>query len=71
MIQNQKKGNELKFILALIIGIIFSPLLFAQTDSVDVTFFYSPNSNPSTVYLPGEFNGWTYNSNSLMSKVPR
>ena len=30
---------------------------FAQ-DSVDVTFYYYPTDNPSSVHIPGEFNGW-------------
>lgn len=32
---------------------------FAKSqDSVDVTFRYTPPTNPATVYLVGEFNGW-------------
>jgi glycosidase len=32
--------------------------LFAQPDSVDVTFYYKPSGNPAAVFLPGEFNNW-------------
>jgi hypothetical protein len=39
----------------------------AQIDSVDITFFYRPSGHPSTVYLPGEFNGWVLNSRSAMT----
>lgn len=60
----------MKYIITLIISIVFSQILFAQSDSVDVTFFFSPDNNPNTVYLPGEFNGWTLTSSSLMSKDP-
>ena len=43
-------------ILSLII--FYSGIVFAQS-YVDVTFFYYPTDNPSSVYLRGEFNGWT------------
>lgn len=42
--------------------------LFAQAaDSVDVTFYYKPQDNPSIVYLPGEFNNWGPNSSGTIS----
>lgn len=41
--------------------------VFAQADSVDVTFFYKPSGNPSVVYLPGEFNNWGPNSNGTIA----
>src|SRR5574341_1299635 len=37
--------------------------LLAQADSVDVTFYYKPTTNPSIVFLPGEFNNWGPNNN--------
>ncbi len=41
---------------------------FGQTaDSVDVTFYYKPQDNPTAVYVPGEFNGWGPNSNGVIS----
>ncbi|MEJ2103822.1 MAG: glycogen-binding domain-containing protein, partial [Ignavibacteriaceae bacterium] len=47
---------------------IFSQILFSQQDdSVFVTFYYLPDNNPNNVYLPGEFNGWVLNANSLMT----
>lgn len=39
-----------------------APLLFAQTDSVDVTFYYKSAGAPAAVFLPGEFNNWGPNS---------
>jgi len=50
--------------------VISSLAIAQQDDSVDVTFFYYPEDNPNTVYLPGEFNGWTFNSSSLMIEDP-
>jgi glycosidase len=41
--------------------------LLAQTDSVDVTFFYKPAGNPSVVFLPGEFNHWGPNNNGVIA----
>ena len=36
-------------------------------DSVDVVFRYKPTtSNPSSVYLPGEFNSWGHNSGGVI-----
>lgn len=43
----------------MIVWIAFST--FGQSDSVDVTFYYSPKTNPSIVYLAGEFNQWANN----------
>jgi len=45
------------FILALLFIITTQPLV-AQSDSVDVTFRYTPSTPQSSVTLPGEFNGW-------------
>ncbi len=41
--------------------------LRAQSDSVDVVFFYRPQGNPDIVYLPGEFNNWGNNVNGRIS----
>jgi len=61
----------MKYLFTVFVFVIFSILISAQTDdSVDVTFFYHPADNPTTVYLPGEFNGWTFNSSSLMTEDP-
>ncbi len=51
------------FIIALA---AFTPIK-AQTDSVDVTFYYFPKGNPSVVYLAGEFNNWANNQNGVIS----
>ena len=59
-----------QYSIFIIIVTVFSQIIIAQSDSADVTFYYHPNDNPSTVYLPGEFNGWSLNSSSLMSKDP-
>jgi glycosidase len=58
----------MRYLLTIFIFSISINLLFAQNDSVDVTFFYHPEDNPNTVYLPGEFNGWTLNASSLMTE---
>ncbi len=56
------------FSALLFFGILFTTASYAQTtDYVDVTFYFSPDISAGTVYLPGEFNGWTLNSNSLMT----
>jgi len=61
----------MKYLFTVFVFVIFSRLISAQTDdSVDVTFFYYPADNPTTVYLPGEFNGWTLNSASIMTFDP-
>lgn len=39
---------------------------FAQ-DSVDVTFYYKPLGNPSSVFVPGEFNNWGPNTNGTIA----
>ncbi len=45
-----------------------STILIAQVpDSVDVTFYFAPQDNPSVVYVPGEFNGWGPNSSGNIS----
>jgi len=60
------------FFLTIITALtIFSRACFGQVDSVDVTFVYRPSGNPSTVYLPGEFNGWVIGSSlSAMTYDP-
>jgi len=60
----------MRYLLTIFIFSISINMLLAQDDSVDVTFFYYPDDNPNTVYLPGEFNGWTLNSSSLMTEDP-
>ncbi len=58
-------------IFFIIFLMILPPMIQAQTtDSVDVTFYYKPTGNPSRVYLPGEFNGWSLTSIALMTKDP-
>jgi glycosidase len=47
--------------------LIFGINVFAQEDSVDVTFYHIPGSNPSVVYLPGEFNNWGNNNGGVIS----
>ena len=43
----------------------------AQTDSVDVTFYYTPQGTPSVVFVPGEFNNWGPNSaGSIAANAP-
>jgi glycosidase len=53
----------MKKLFTILYILVISSLVFAQQDdSVDVTFFYYPDDNPSSVYLRGEFNGWTENN---------
>ncbi|MDZ7303599.1 MAG: alpha-amylase family glycosyl hydrolase [candidate division KSB1 bacterium] len=54
--------------LFLVLGGFFSVAnLFAQADSVDVTFYYKPSGNPWVVFLPGEFNNWGPNSGGVIA----
>jgi glycosidase len=43
----------------LLILLLIPALLFSQSDSVDVTFYYTPPVVPDNIYLRGEFNGWS------------
>ena len=52
----------MRYLLTIFIFSISVNILLAQDDSVDVTFFYYPNDNPSSVYLRGEFNNWDLNN---------
>jgi len=54
-------------IIFLLLFVVTQVGISQQDDSVDVTFYYHPNNTPTNVYLPGEFNSWVLNSNSLMS----
>jgi len=57
--------------ISLLISFLIAVLIIsgnAQTsDSVDVTFFYKPDGNPSIVYLPGEFNNWANNNGGVIT----
>ena len=44
-----------------------SILLFSQSDSVDVTFYYQTVGYPTKVYLAGEFNKWANNQDGQIS----
>jgi glycosidase len=57
------------FTTLIILIVSLTNLNFGQlNDSVNVTFYYYPSDSPSSVYLPGEFNGWVINNpSSLMS----
>jgi hypothetical protein len=48
----------MKYVYAVFVILILSNFSFAQSD-VDVTFYYYPDDNPSSVLLRGEFNGWS------------
>ncbi|MDX9758114.1 MAG: alpha-amylase family glycosyl hydrolase [Bacteroidota bacterium] len=49
---------------SLLLALVFLAGLFGANaqDSVDVTFRYFPDGNPTLVHLPGEFNNWANNS---------
>jgi glycosidase len=51
----------MKLYTVLSVIIFYCGIVYAQS-TVDVTFFYYPTDNPSSVYLRGEFNGWTTNT---------
>ncbi len=62
----QRMLSTLFLMFILIIGI--PSFVFSQAeDSVDVTFYYKPNGNPTVVYLPGEFNNWGNNVGGVIS----
>jgi 1,4-alpha-glucan branching enzyme len=63
---NPKFPGRIRFLFAAFLS-IHNLLAQTQPDSVDVTFFYIASGNPSTVYLPGEFNNWGPNSNGFIS----
>lgn len=61
-----QQKNSLYWIVPLLL--IWSVVVYAQpADSVDVTFYYKPDGNPSVVYLPGEFNNWANNNNGQIT----
>ena len=47
----------MKKLMIVLVSLLLSQFLLGQ-DSVDVTFYYYPDNNPSNVHIPGEFNGW-------------
>jgi len=58
----------MKIYSSLVVLLLITRFTFSQQeDSVSVTFYYHPANTPTNVYLPGEFNGWVVNSNTLMS----
>jgi len=60
--------DKMKWLVCISIYLLlFIPKLTAQTDSVDVTFYYSATGNPAVVYLPGEFNNWGENQSGVVS----
>ncbi|MGA9408774.1 MAG: alpha-amylase family glycosyl hydrolase [Bacteroidota bacterium] len=57
-----------KTVLMFAITVASAFTMMAQsTDSVDVTFYYKPIDNPTSVFLPGEFNNWGPNSSGVIS----
>ena len=60
----------MKFVITIFLMSLISQFTYSQQDSVDVTFYYYPTDNPSTVYLRGEFNGWSLDNPMNFSKVP-
>lgn len=60
--------SRLFVFVAAFILLVARPVL-AQSDSVDVTFFYKPAGNPGAVFLPGEFNNWGPNSNGTIAST--
>ncbi len=59
----------MRFIAVSLLCMITLVPLMAQ-DSVDVFFTYKTTTNPTNVYLPGEFNNWANNSGGLISPNP-
>jgi len=59
-----------KLISFLTVFALFIPLmLFAQSDSVDVTFYFKTSSSASVVYIAGEFNNWANNIGGVISDM--
>ncbi len=56
--------NVSGFVIA--IFLLSGPLFAQSADSVDVTFTYLPKGNPTSVYLPGEFNSWGDDFNGVI-----
>ncbi|MDZ7269840.1 MAG: alpha-amylase family glycosyl hydrolase [candidate division KSB1 bacterium] len=54
-------------VLTAVLLLLLSPAGRAQSDSVDVFFYYKPTGNPSVVFLPGEFNNWGPNSSGVIA----
>ncbi|HMD14369.1 MAG TPA: hypothetical protein VKI62_07080, partial [Bacteroidota bacterium] len=59
----------MRFIAVSLLCMITLVPLMAQ-DSVDVYFTYKTTTNPTNVYLPGEFNNWANNSGGVISPNP-
>ena len=53
--------------LILILALACDNFALAQSDSVDVTFYYKPIGSPSSVFVPGEFNNWGPNTGGTIS----
>ena len=50
----------MKHFYKLIVLLLLTNLSYSQSnDSVDATFYYYPDNNPTSVHLRGEFNGWS------------
>ena len=62
----EKKSISIPLSFLMIIFLIL-PGSAQIPDSVDVTFFYKPDGNPSVVYLAGEFNHWANNSGGVIT----
>lgn len=63
------EGSVMKktvFMLAMTVVSAFT-MMAQTTDSVDVTFYFKPIDNPTSVFLPGEFNNWGPNANGVIS----
>ncbi|RMG61263.1 MAG: T9SS C-terminal target domain-containing protein [Calditrichaeota bacterium] len=62
-----KKAVSLVWILTVLVMLGVSVGLAQMPDSVDVTFYYRPDGNPSVVFVPGEFNNWGPNQNGAIA----
>jgi cyclomaltodextrinase / maltogenic alpha-amylase / neopullulanase len=57
----------MKTLIVFSLAVAFTFTAAAQTaDSVDVKFYYTTQSNPTAVYLPGEFNDWGHNVSGVI-----
>ncbi|MDQ7063902.1 MAG: alpha-amylase family glycosyl hydrolase [candidate division KSB1 bacterium] len=63
---SRRVGSILLFLILILVTANKS--LAQSSDSVDVTFYYYPEGNPTIVYLPGEFNNWgqPYSNNKIV-----
>ena len=64
---NRRVHLQVALCIIAVTCLIFNRTSLAQ-DSVDVQFFYKSTGNPTSVFLPGEFNNWGPNSSGTIAQ---